>query len=165
MTPAPVQPSTVWPEPDTRMTNMIAGFDEQGRSQPMTYEAMLELATTWPLTTATPEGPAERLRVARDMFALAFFCYEMLPMAGAWALMGVEGALRLRLESTKPLFKLIEKAKAQGLLPEGSEVVLHAGREIRNSLVHAENPPVWSLGMTGPVMSTCHAIVAELFPD
>jgi hypothetical protein len=165
MTPTSFSPSEVWPEPDARMTNMIAGFDEHKRPRPMSYAAMEELTNTWPLTAATPAGPAERLLVARDMFALAYYCYEMLPIAGAWALMGVEGALRLRLESTAPLAKLIEMARDRDLIPEGSEGALQAGREIRNRLVHGETPPVWSLGMADPVMRTCHAIVAELFPD
>jgi hypothetical protein len=165
MTPASFQPFEVWPEPDARMTTMIAGVDEHGRYQPMNYAVMQELTKTWPLTAATPTGAAERLRVARDMFALAYYCYEMLPVAGAWALIGVEEALRLRLQSTAPLAKLIKLATDQGLIPEGSEESLHAGRGIRNRLVHGEPPPVWSLGMAEPVMRVCHTIVAELSPD
>jgi hypothetical protein len=157
--------SEAWPEPDARMTNMIAGFDDQGQIRPMTYRVMLELTQTWPVTTATPDGPAALLKAARDMFALGFYSYELMASASVWSLFAMEAALRLRLESTAPLAKLIELAAERNLIPKGSDGALDAGRQVRNRVVHGGLQPVWSVGMAGPVMRTSHAVVAELFPD
>jgi hypothetical protein len=157
--------SDVWPEPDERMTNLIAGFDDQGRIKPMTYRVMREHTQTWPVTAATPSGPAALLKAARDMYALGFYSYELVASACVWSLFAMEAALQLRLASTASLKKLIELAEERKLIPEGSGGALSAGRKIRNHVIHRSVQPVWSLGMAEPVMCTSHAVVADLFPD
>jgi hypothetical protein len=55
-------------------------------------------ADDWIITEATPDGPARLLKAAQDMFALAFYSYELVACSHAWSIFAVEAALKLRLE-------------------------------------------------------------------
>lgn len=68
-----------------------------------------------------------------------------------WTLFAMEAALRLRLESTASLKRLIELAEERGLIPQGSASALDAGREIRSRVIHGGVQPIWTLGMAEPV--------------
>jgi len=71
------------PRADGRMVHFIGGMDPQGRPLPMTFRRLKKQAETWPVTDATPAGPAALLKTAREMVAHGFYVYEFLrPGAG-----------------------------------------------------------------------------------
>jgi hypothetical protein len=147
------------------MQNFIGGFGQDGQPKPMTFLALQRHTDTWPVTKATPEGPAMLLRLSREMFAHAFFVYEFAAASCAWSLFGVEAALKLRLQKNASLKELIELAEERGLIRPGSGEIVDAGRKIRNRFVHEGKQPAWTFGMADRALRSSHIIVAELFPD
>ncbi|MBL7488394.1 hypothetical protein I6A60_07190 [Frankia sp. AgB1.9] len=153
------------PEPDLRMVHFGGDFDASGLPLPMTYRKLHDHAATWPVTVATPAGPASLLKLSREQFALAFYAYELAASAVAWSIFAVEAALKLRLEKTASLHGLIRTAMQEGLIEPDTADVLDAGRQLRNKLVHGGHQPAMTFAMSDGALRTSHLVVAELFPD
>jgi hypothetical protein len=147
------------------MVHFIGGLDAHGRALPMTFRRLKQQAETWPVTAATPAGPAALLKTAREMFAHGFYVYEFVAASCSWAVNAVEAALKLRLEQQGSFRSLIAAAEDGGILQPGTGAALHAGRDIRNGFVHEGTQPVWTFGMADQALRTPHFIVAELYPD
>jgi hypothetical protein len=155
------------PQADRRMVNFLGGLDPDGQPLPMTFRRLREHADKWPITDATPAGPRQLLKTTQDMFAQAFYSYELATCACAWSIFAVEAALKARLQAAQnaSLKKLIDRAKSLGLVDEYLADILDTGREIRNNFVHEGVQPVWTFGMADMVIGASFRIVAELFPE
>ncbi|KOV81767.1 hypothetical protein [Nocardia sp. NRRL S-836] len=84
------------------MANFIGRLDGNGEERTMIYRRLKEVAHSFGITSTTPEGPANLLEDAREMFALLFYRYKMLTTAAAAPIFAVEDALKLRLTTTSP---------------------------------------------------------------
>lgn len=155
------------PEPDSRMIHFLGSIDGYGQPLPMTYRRLRARADTYTITRATPDGPRNLLKTARDMFALGFYSYEMVAAAAAWSIFAVEAALKCRLEagSNIAMQRLIDIAKKRGLVSEHLTDILDTGRRIRKEFVHQGVQPTWTFGMADMVIGASFKIVAELYPD
>jgi hypothetical protein len=58
--------------------------------------------------------------------------------------------------------RLIEQAEARGLLGNEGQYVLHAGREFRNSQIHAANLPALNPAMAAGMIGASRKLVLEL---
>lgn len=150
-------------EPDARMVHFIGGLDHAGRPVPMAPSRLREVTSSWPVTSATPDGVAELLRTSRNLFVHGFFVYEFLTVGSLLALQAVEASLKVRLESGQSFAKLIDRAASTGLISEEAREQLHAGRELRNAFSHPDQQVLSSFGMAGSVIASSHKIVAHLF--
>jgi hypothetical protein len=155
------------PHPDDRWGLFIGGVDASGQPLPMTYDVLASVTTQWPTTTATPVGIAGLLTTARAAFALAWFQYELLVVAGAWSLLAVEAALRERVDANdhRPFKALLAQAGRDGLFSAAQLDRLDAGRQLRNQLLHPREQQAWTLGMAAPIVEASHEVIALLYPD
>ena len=133
----------------------------------MTYEALLTITKEWHTTESTPRGVADLLSTARATFTLAWFHYELLVVAASWSLLAVEAALRDRLDvGTAPTFKrLLTLAIRDGLLTTEDSEHLDTGRQLRNTLAHAQSQQAWTVGMAAPVVGASHHAVRTIYPE
>jgi hypothetical protein len=153
------------PRPDPRMRNFIGGFDANGQPVPITYSRMRSASDDWLITSTTPDGPANLLKAAKDMFALGFYSYELIASSCAWSITAVEAALKLRLAEPRYSFdRLIKLAVERDLIAESLADILDAGRQIRNRFVHEGTQPLWTLGMASNAIGTSFKVVSELYP-
>lgn len=81
------------PPPDSRWSY----FPREGDSTLLTFGKLWKLTQAWPVTKATPQDPAARLKKARQLFASAYYFYELLVDAGMQSVFAVETALKVRL--------------------------------------------------------------------
>jgi len=153
------------PQPDPIMVNFSGGFDQDGHPRPMTYRRLKEVADTLTITSTTPEGPASLLGVARNMFALSFYCYQMLAASAANSIVAVESALKVRLASNARFNVLIDKAVEEGLVAPDTADVVHAGRQIRNNYFHEGKLPQWTFAMAHNGIGASYRLVRELYPE
>jgi hypothetical protein len=134
--------------------------------RPMNREDLVRQAGSWPTTAATPEGIAGLLTTSRDLFCLAAYTYELYVVASIWSLLAVEAGLRVLYDNNKAtLDTLIDRAETDSLITPSGAQSLHAGRRLRNSLLHPREQAVWSPGMAAGTINATHREVAELFPD
>jgi hypothetical protein len=61
--------------------------------------------------------------------------------------------------------KLINQAKAEGLVDDYTHDMLHTGRELRNRQVHATTLAVFNPAVAAGVIGTSHKLVADLFEE
>ncbi|MBO3738337.1 hypothetical protein [Actinoplanes flavus] len=147
------------------MKNFIGGFNDRGEPVEITFARMQAAAADWIITPSTPQGPAQLLKAARDMFCLGLYSYELIACSASWSITAVEAALKLRLDAgSKPFQKLVTLAIEQELIDAYLGEVLDAGRQIRNNFVHEGRQPVWTLGMAGSAIGTSFKVVAQLYP-
>jgi len=92
----------------------------------------------------TPVNVADLLARSWQMFVDGYYTYENFMDAGTRSLQAVEAALRVRFEAGNgtTFFELIERAKTEGLVSNEGNEILHVGRRLRNSQVHATSLPV-----------------------
>lgn len=155
------------PDPDERMVHFAGGVGPNGQALPMSYKRLEAHAVqNYVITDTTPEGPANLLDLARSMFALGYYRYDMVAASACWSIFAVEAALKLRLGAgpNVSMSNLIKKAQEQGLISDYLADILHTGREIRNRFVHEGTRPVWTFGMAGNAIGASFKIVAELYP-
>jgi hypothetical protein len=61
--------------------------------------------------------------------------------------------------------QLIDRAKAEGLVDDYAHDILHTGRRLRNSQIHATTLAVFNPAIAARVIATSHKLVAELFGE
>jgi hypothetical protein len=145
---------------------MFAGdVDEHGRPLPMTVEVLRARTDKWPVSERTPAGVAALLARSRQMFVDGYYTYENFMDAVTRSLQAVEAALRVRLDARESMSfaRLIEQATARGLVGDEAQEVLHAGRQFRNSQIHATSLPALNPAMAAGMIRASHKLVAELF--
>jgi len=100
----------------------------------------------WPVSPNTPENVATQLARSRQLFVDGYYTYENFYHAATHSLQAVEAALRVRFDAgSKVSFaKLIDRAKAEGLVNDYTHDILHTGRELRNRQIHATTLPVFN---------------------
>jgi hypothetical protein len=128
-------------------------------------EQWLMPAERWPVSTHTPDGVATQLARSRQMFVDGYYTYENFVDAATRSLQAVEAALRVRLEAgSKTSFaQLIDQAKKDGLIDDDAQDILHAGRSLRNSNIHAITSAIYNPAIAAMVIATSHKLVAVLF--
>lgn len=153
-------------QPDPRSLN-FAGDVENGRPLPMIVEVLRARTEKWPRSPCTPEGVAMLLARSRQMFIDGYYTYDNFMDAVTRSLQAVEAALRVRLNagSKVPFDKLIKQAKAQGLVNDYTQDILHAGRKFRNSQIHAITMPALTPAAAAGMIRASHMLVAEMFGE
>jgi hypothetical protein len=151
--------------PDRRTLIFAGDIDEHGRPLPMTVEVLRARTEKWPVSERTPAGVAALLSRSRQMFVDGYYTYENFMDAVIRSLQAVEAALRVRLHAGESVSfaRLIEQAKAHGLVGDDAQDVLHAGRHFRNSQIHATSLPALNPAMAAGMIGASHKLVAELF--
>ncbi len=154
-------------EPDSRSLNFAGDVDDQGRPLPMTVEVLQARTGKWPVSPRTPDGVAAQLARSRRMFVGGYYTYENFIDAAIRSLQAVEAALRVRLKAgSKTSFaRLIDRAKSDGLIDDYAEDILHIGRRLRNSHIHATTSAVYNPAITAGIIATSNKLVTELFRD
>ena len=100
------------------------------------------------------------------MFVEGYYTYENFIDAVTRSLQAVEAALRVHLDAGQAkFFALIERAYETGLVGDEAKEILHIGRKIRNTQIHATTMQVWSPVMAANSIRTSHQLVAELFTN
>jgi len=152
-------------QPDSRSLNFAGDIDEQGRPLPMSVENLRARTEKWPVFARTPESVAAQLARSRQMFVDGYYTYENFIDAATRSLQAVEAALRVRFHAREkvPFAKLIDRAKAEGLVDDYTHDVLHTGREIRNRQIHATTLAVFHPAVAARVIGSSHKLVAEIF--
>lgn len=147
------------------MANFV-GLNDGGHKG---FHALERIAASWPITAATPEGPAALLKTSRETFAYGYYAYALLAVSGTWSIFAIEAALRARFNADEKtsLSRLVKRAEQEGLMPpEGwHDERLDAGRQLRNRTVHGGRQEVWTPGMAERIVRASHEAVAALFPD
>jgi hypothetical protein len=152
-------------QPDSRTLNFAGDIDDLGRPLPMTVEVLQARTEKRPLSPHTPDGVAALLARSRQMFVDGYYTYENFMDAATRSLQAVEAALRVRLDADpKASFDtLIKRARAQHLVDEEACEVLHVGRYLRNTQIHATNLPAFPPVMAAQMIATSHKLVVEIF--
>lgn len=152
-------------QPDSRTLNFAGDLDEQGRPLPMTVEVLRARTEKWPVCPRTPESVAAQLARSRQLFVDGYYTYENFSDAAIRSLQAVEAALRVRSDAgSKVSFaKLIDRAKAEGVVDDYTHEILHTGRELRNRQIHATTVAIFNPAIAARVIATSHELVAELF--
>jgi len=152
---------------DARSLNFAGDVDEHGQPLPMTVEVLRSRTEKWPLSPHTPSGVAALLARSRQMFIDGYFTYENFMDAATRSLQAVEAALRVRLDfaGSVSFSKLIQRARADGLVKEEAYEVLDIGRRLRNRQIHATNPSVVNPAVAARIIGASHKLVAEIFEE
>jgi len=131
----------------------------------MTIEVLQARTEKWPLSEHTPEGVASLLSRSRQMFVDGCFSYESFFDAATRSIQAVEAALRVRFDADMKVSfsKLIDRARAEGLVDDDAQAILHAGRELRNRHIHATEQKVFPPAVAANIILASHLLVAELF--
>jgi hypothetical protein len=154
-------------QPDSRTLNFAGDVDEQGRPLPMTVEVLKGRTEKWPLSPHTPENVAALLARSRQMFVDGYYTYENFTDAATRSLQAVEAALRVRFDAgSKVSFaRLIDRARAEGLVDDYTHDILHTGRILRNREIHATAPSVLNPASAVGIIGASHKLVAEIFGE
>jgi hypothetical protein len=150
---------------DSRSLHFAGDIDELGRPLPMSVEALRARTEKWPVSERTPADVAALLARSRQMFVDGYYTYENFMDATTRSLQAVEAALRVRLDVGPRLTfdRLIDQAKARGLVDDDAHEILHVGRRLRNIQIHATTIMVITPAMAAGMIGTSHKLVAELF--
>lgn len=152
-------------QPDRRSLNFAGDVDEHGRPLPMTVEVLRARTEKWPQSPATPDGVAALLARSRQMFVDGYYTYENFLDAVTRSLQAVEAALRVRLAAGDRVSfaQLIDRAKAEGIVGDYAQEILHLGRTFRNQQIHATALPVVNPAIAARMIGASHKLVAEIF--
>jgi len=152
-------------QPDRRTLNFAGDIDEQGCPLPMTVEVLRARTKKWPVSPSTPGNVATQLARSRQLFVDGYYTYENFCDAVTRSLQAVEVALRVRFDAgSKVSFaRLINRAKAEGLVNDNTHDFLHTGRELRNRQIHATTLPGFTPAIAARTIATSHQLIAELF--
>ena len=154
-------------QPDSRSLNFAGDVDEQGRPLPMSVEVLRARTEKWPVSPKTPENVAAQLARSRQLFVDGYYTYDDFYDAAIRSLQAVEAALRVLFDADSKISfaKLIDRAKAEGLVADYTHDILHTGRELRNRQIHATTLPVLNPAIAARIIATSHQLVTELFGD
>lgn len=115
-------------QPDSRTLNFAGDVDEQGNPLPMTVEVLRGRTEKWPVSPRTPKDVAAHLARSRQMFVDGYYTYENFTDAATRSLQAVEVALRVHFDAGSKInfAKLINRAKADGLVDDYAHEILHS---------------------------------------
>ena len=132
--------------------------------RPIARQDLETVADRWPVHPHTPEGVANQLRVARQLFTHSLLVWEFAAVAVAWSLLAVETALKTVTGPQPPssLYKLITEAAARGLITPEQQAELNRARLLRNQFAHPNGQPVRSLWMAAPALRASHEAIAAV---
>ncbi len=152
------------PQPDPRWKNMIGGLDDSGQPRPMSFEVLEDLASEWAELVPdalTADGPASLLRMARSLFAHAWFDYEFTAVACLVGFQAMEAAFRELYPdaSKKPFVALVRRARDEGILPTEIAELAETGVELRNLFSHPAAQGAFTIGMAAPMLENTHRMV------
>lgn len=152
-------------QPDPRTLNFAGDIDEQGQPLHMTVDVLRARTEKWPLSPHTPNDVAAQLTRSRQMFVDGYYSYENFVDAATRSIQAVEAALRVRFNARPklPFAALIDRAKAEGLVDDYTHDILHTGRRLRNSQIHAITIPVFNPAIAARVIASSHQLVAAIF--
>jgi hypothetical protein len=99
------------------------------------------------------------------MFVDGYYTYENFMDAATRSLQAVEAALRVRFDADEKVsfFKLIERARDEGLVDATTYDILDTGRKLRNGQVHATSQTVVPPVVAANMIRTSHQLVSEIF--
>lgn len=130
----------------------------------MSFEVLDELASEW--AQLVPEeladsGAVVLLRMARSLFAHAWFDYEFMVVACVIAFQAMEAAFReLYPDAEKvPFRRLVRRAADQGILPPNIAGLAETGVELRNQFSHPLTQAALTVGMAAPILENTHRMV------
>jgi hypothetical protein len=151
-------------QPDSRTLNFAGDVDEQGNPLSMTVEVLRGRTEKWPVSQRTPKDVAAHLARSRQMFVDGYYTYENFTDATTRSLQAVEVALRVRFDAGPgtTFAKLIDRAKADGLVDDYAHEILHTGRKLRNREVHATTLSVLNPASAAWAIGASHKLVAEI---
>lgn len=152
-------------QPDSRTLNFAGDVDEQGYPLPMTVAVLTARTEKWPRSAHTPGGVAAMLARSRQMFVDGYYTYENFMDAATRSLQAVEAALRVRFDAGSKISfaQLIDRARADGIVDDYIQDILHSGRKLRNSEIHATTPAVFNPAIAARVIGSSHKLVAKIF--
>ena len=154
-------------QPDPRSLNFAGDVDEHGRPLPMAVEVLRGRTEKWPRSSDTPDGVAALLARSRQLYVDGYFTFENFMDATTRSLQAVEAALRVRLDagSEASFAVLIDRARADGLVNDDVQEILHLGRRFRNDQVHATTMTAITPATAAGMIGASHKLVAELFAE
>ncbi len=152
------------PEPDPRWAHIAGGTDDNGRMQPMSFDVLAGIASQWAdllPSTCGQVGPAALLRMARSLFAHAWFDYEFMVVACLIGFQAMEAAFRLLYpdKPRTPLRTLIRRAEGEGILPSNIADLADTGAELRNHFSHPATQAALTVGMAASMLENTHRLV------
>lgn len=152
-------------EPDSRTLNFAGDVDELGCPLPMSVGVLRARTEKWPVSDRTPQGVANLLARSRQMYVDGYYTYDNFMDAVTRSLQAVEAALRERFNAgVRPTFaQLIDRAKAEGIVIDDAQEILHLGRRFRNDQIHATNLPALNPAIAARMIGASHKLVAEIF--
>src|SRR6185437_13862493 len=117
-------------QPDSRTLNFAGDVGDDGRPLPMTVDVLRARTDKWPVSPNTPRGVAVLLARSRQMFVDGYYTFENFMDAATRSLQAVEAALRVRFDAgpRDSFARLIDRAKAEGLVDDYTHEILHDGR-------------------------------------
>jgi hypothetical protein len=157
------------PQRDVRWKNMLGGRNDFGLIVPMSFEVLSNLAAEWveilPPEFGEDHGPIALLRMARSLFAYAWFDYEFMTVACLIAFQAMEAAFHVlypEASEKTPCKKLVRDACADGTLSSDLADIAETGVELRNAFSHPMTHAALTLPMAVSMLETTHRLVALL---
>jgi hypothetical protein len=148
-----------------------AVFPFQGDILPLIQQMVAGLD----LCDAVPEGVTAHYERSRKLFVRGYFDYELFTMAGEYALITAEMALRERLVEKIPEMKdwlygqaalanLMDKAQKEGLIDDTDrELDLAPIRRLRNHVLHGKESMTITPAMAQPVIRAVSELINHLW--
>lgn len=151
--------------PDPRWANIVGAMSEAGEVRMIAFEDLEGLASEWAElvpSSVVDTGPGALLRMARSLFAHAWFDYEFMVVACLVGLQAMEAAFRLLYPDAgkKPVMFLVRRAQQEDVLPESIAELAERGVELRNSFSHPATQSAFTLGLAAPMLENTHRMVA-----
>lgn len=142
--------------------------DQRWRSFRCSHQDLIDTADAWPEAAQTPTAVADILGVSRSLFVHSWYAYDFLTVAAVHSLIGVEAALRQRLEERPKrrgpgMRNLVDRAVSSGLVAGTDGERLLAAVALRNAWLHVDGQKIITPGMAAGVLSGSHVAVARLF--
>ena len=132
----------------------------------MSFERLAAMAGDWegivPTQPVELDGPTNLLRIARILFAHAWFNYEFMTVACLLGFQAMEAAFRALYPEPegRPLVKLVNQAEQEGILPTKIAELARTGVQLRNLFSHPRTQSVLTVGMAAPMLENTHRLVA-----
>ncbi len=158
-------------EPDERYAIIMAPTVDGGFRPIQLLDHYADIAAVDVGPTA-PEEVGRMFERARHAYLYSWFEYELSPLAEQQAFATLEHALRLRLGLKKTLGPLVEKAVAEGIIPDDLFTMPLGGGPIGTAKALSMMRNNWAHGSTnlsGPAMALgtlklCADLIVLLFP-
>ena len=155
------------PTPDQRWESICGGVTPYGLVLPVSFQVLRELADEWaqliPPQFDEDHGPIALLRMARSLFAHAWFDYEFMVVACLIGLQAMEAAFHVLYPDANekvPFRALVRRAREDGTLTPSLADIAEAGVDLRNVFSHPATQAALSVGAAGGLLEPTHRMVA-----